>query len=289
MSVKLFVLPYKTGSAGSKELSNALEVPLLRREHSKFIPNSEKFVVNWGSSVNPLNSLTQYLNPPASVGRNSNKLKFFQDISLYNTNTMSQDDYIHIPKFAVDFETARSVWSTYTSIPWFARTILNGHSGAGIVELGSLGDWDSFEGTPCSLFTQYIKKGAEYRIHFSDFSSFNPSLPAIYFFAQRKGLKSGISPSPATHRIRNLANGYVYVNEGGHVPLPPSVIRLVHAFLKYNQASQFKLNFGALDIIYNKRYNTAYLLEVNTAPGLAGLTIEKYKEQFNLFKNTMNS
>ena len=38
------------------------------------------------------------------------------------------------------------------------------------------------------------------------------------------------------------------------------------------------LDFGAVDIIYNNRDDVCYLLEVNTAPGLQGTTLEKYKD-----------
>jgi D-alanine-D-alanine ligase-like ATP-grasp enzyme len=36
------------------------------------------------------------------------------------------------------------------------------------------------------------------------------------------------------------------------------------------------LNFGAVDVIYNEKENKYYVLEVNTAPGLSGTTLEKY-------------
>jgi len=41
------------------------------------------------------------------------------------------------------------------------------------------------------------------------------------------------------------------------------------------------LDFGAVDIVYNENDNKAYVLEINTAPGLSGTTLEKYVEVFS--------
>jgi len=38
------------------------------------------------------------------------------------------------------------------------------------------------------------------------------------------------------------------------------------------------LDFGAVDIIYNEHEDKYYVLEVNSAPGLEGTTLEKYVE-----------
>jgi D-alanine-D-alanine ligase-like ATP-grasp enzyme len=40
------------------------------------------------------------------------------------------------------------------------------------------------------------------------------------------------------------------------------------------------LDFGAIDIIYNESRDQAYVLEVNTAPGLTGQTIQSYADAF---------
>jgi D-alanine-D-alanine ligase-like ATP-grasp enzyme len=36
------------------------------------------------------------------------------------------------------------------------------------------------------------------------------------------------------------------------------------------------LDFGAVDIIYNQHENKYYVLEINTAPALAGTTLDSY-------------
>ena len=38
------------------------------------------------------------------------------------------------------------------------------------------------------------------------------------------------------------------------------------------------LEFGAVDIIYNDKSKKLFVLEVNTAPGIEGATVTKYKD-----------
>jgi glutathione synthase/RimK-type ligase-like ATP-grasp enzyme len=40
------------------------------------------------------------------------------------------------------------------------------------------------------------------------------------------------------------------------------------------------LDFGAVDIIWNKKQDRYYVLEVNTAPGLEGETVVRYANAF---------
>ena len=40
------------------------------------------------------------------------------------------------------------------------------------------------------------------------------------------------------------------------------------------------LDFGAVDVVWNATKNKAFVLEVNTAPGVEGTTLEEYKEYF---------
>ena len=43
------------------------------------------------------------------------------------------------------------------------------------------------------------------------------------------------------------------------------------------------LDFGAVDVIYNVHHKKAYVLEVNTAPGLEGTTLEVYARAISNF------
>ena len=87
---------------------------------------------------------------------------------------------------------------------------------------------------------------------------------------QRKARRRGEDADP---RIRNLANGYVFVRDG--VNPPADVLEQAKAAVRAAH-----LTFGAVDIVWNEHYRQAYVLEINTAPGLEGQTIEDYANAF---------
>ena len=50
------------------------------------------------------------------------------------------------------------------------------------------------------------------------------------------------------------------------------------------QADAFEyVDFGAVDVVWNQQNGQAYVLEINTAPGLAGQTITSYANAFRRF------
>jgi D-alanine-D-alanine ligase-like ATP-grasp enzyme len=70
--------------------------------------------------------------------------------------------------------------------------------------------------------------------------------------------------------VRNLANGFVFQRNGIEVP---EVVRQV---ARDTLLAVEGLTFGAVDVIFNERANRAYALEINTAPGLEGTTVDDY-------------
>ena len=78
-----------------------------------------------------------------------------------------------------------------------------------------------------------------------------------------------ISNLEANFKVRNHANGFIYARN--EIEVPEDV--LVQA---RRTIAACGLDFGAIDIIYNQKNREAYVLEVNTAPGLAGETVEVY-------------
>lgn len=293
--MSFFVYPYKTGSASAKAIATKLGITLLRREGSKFVGSSSKTVVNWGAQeLSNAANQCRIVNLPHRLRDSSNKRTFFHSLASWNAN-YPPESRVPSPLAFFNYQDAYQYFVSNPGTVIMARTILNGHSGAGIVVLKNQQDWDQFQGTPCNLFTLYIKKLGEYRLHFTDFSTFDSEAFSPHvFFAQRKALRSDllnnseIANIALTHQVRNLANGYVYVNEAGALEVPDVVHNVAQKFLKFNQNTS-KLHFGALDIIYVKKYNKAYVLEVNAAPGLSGLTIEKYADEFTNLKNYLEA
>ena len=69
--------------------------------------------------------------------------------------------------------------------------------------------------------------------------------------------------------VRNLANGWVFCRDN---VVEPDGLRDAAV----SACAALGLDFGAVDIIWNERENKCYVLEVNTAPGLQGTTLENY-------------
>jgi len=259
------ILPYKKGSRSAKALSEALGGKVLKLEGSKFVPKPSDFLINWGNSDPPENFLMAlnddvqcvYLNYASKIRVASNKLNFFNLIK----------DEAFCPPF----------WTNHEEIPDEAfpivcRTILSGHSGSGIVIAS---DRDGL--VPAPLYVRYVKKKDEYRVHvgligekngypYSEGSPF-----ATIIAVQRKARRLGFE-NP-NWQVRNHSNGFVYVRENVN---PPQLV--IEAAKKAFEASS--LDFGAVDVIWNEHEGKAYVLEINTAPGLEGQTVTDYANFF---------
>jgi D-alanine-D-alanine ligase-like ATP-grasp enzyme len=74
-------------------------------------------------------------------------------------------------------------------------------------------------------------------------------------------------------QVRNHANGFIYARSDVN---PPAAV--LDAAKKALAATG--LDFGAVDVIWNQHAGRAFVLEINTAPGLEGTTVEEYKEFF---------
>lgn len=239
------VLPYKQGSKSAKALAETLNGKVLKIEGSSFVPISGDVIVNWGRSDNTLQTVwgtsARVLNLPEVVKTASNKKSFLSLMEAEGLISL-------IPEYWTDKEAI-----PVEKFPILCRTILNGHSGAGICWADTPSDL-----VDSSLYVRYIKKSDEYRVHVS--------VNGV-FLVQRKARR--LDYSEPDWRIRNHDNGFIY--QRSNIDPPACVISsAVEAFKATN------LDFGAVDVIYNKHHGKAYVLEINTAPGLAGSTVTDY-------------
>ena len=84
---------------------------------------------------------------------------------------------------------------------------------------------------------------------------------------QKKKRKVGVGVNTL---VRNHSNGYIYARDG----VRASNKMCVQSILAIRALG---LDFGAVDLIVKRSDpEEMYVLEVNTAPGLAGTTLEKY-------------
>lgn len=249
-NVNLFA--YNAHSEGAGELAEALDIKRIKHENSKYVGNPNKTIINWGASqVPPVVARSKVLNSPAVVAMMSNKLRFFEAMDGTDCRT---------PDWTVDVHEAR-VW-LHEGIAVCSRAILNGHSGNGLAVHKPA---EGLDIPRVPLYTKYVPKKAEYRVHF---------VGGQIIDIQKKIKRPDFDGQP-NWNIRNHANGFIYVRNGVEDALPADV----------RQQSQHcianaGLDFGAIDLVYNERADQAFVLEVNTAPGLTGETVIKYAEAF---------
>lgn len=253
----MYLYTWNKTSEGGSNLIKALDGKKIKHERSKFKGGKNKFVINWGSSQLPDEVLkSTIINEPKAVGVCSNKLTFF--------DTLSKKGGVSIPDWTSDVDIAyKWVADGHTVC---ARTVLQGHSAEGLVIMHK-DDPKSLVKAP--LYTMYIPKEDEYRVHVV-----NGKVVDV----QRKALRNGWvdEHGPANYKVRNLANGFVYVRND--VNPPKQVEEQAIAAIK-----AVELVFGAVDVIWNTKRQTAYVLEINTAPGLEGTTVDNYAAALNKY------
>lgn len=258
----MYIYSYDNNSEGSKRLAEALKVRRIRHTNSAFKGSPKKVVINWGSSDLPEEVMkSKIINHPSAVGICTNKLSFFEFLAKNGNGQVS------IPDWTTDPATAMRWCAEGQTV--CARTVLQGHSGEGLV-LMDKNNIDSF--VKARLYTLYIPKFDEYRVHV-----INGNIIDI----QRKALRNGwVEENPGqkpNYKVRNHANGFVYVR--GDINPPPHItdqaVKAVNAI---------KLDFGAVDIIWNAKRERAYVLEINTAPGVEGQTVQNYANAFKEMK-----
>lgn len=243
------VYPYKQGSRSARALADTLGGRVLKFEDSRYAPRRNDVIINWGASAWPflVGPLERYgvegLNLPMNVQAAANKLTSFQRF---------REAGVSIPDF----------WTNPDDIPAdrfpiVCRTVLNGHSGAGIVIADNPAAL-----VRAPLYTAYVRKQDEFRVHV---------VAGRVIAVQRKALREG-TENP-DFRVRNLANGFIFARQG--VEAPAAVLEQA-----ISAVSALGLDFGGVDVLWNARRSTAYVLEVNTACGLEGRTVADYAEAF---------
>ena len=260
---RVIIVPYKLASQGAKKLSQSLQdrlnIPVLRvgNTSTKYQPRWTDYVINWGCTKEwPwINNNPKFANQTVC-----NKLEFFQKVEAHNK--VFPKAFVNVPEWTTDPDVVAE-WVDVEGKTVVARTILNGHSGAGISDCKE-GSTNVITYAP--LYVQYKKKKQEFRVHvFKDGHTF--TVIDVTQKKKRKGFEN------VNTKIRNHKNGWVYARED---IVEPKDLRIQ----ALNAAYCSDLAFAAVDIIYNEYEDKCYVLEVNTAPGIDGTTLEKYTEAF---------
>lgn len=249
MANRYMIYAWNNGKS-SKLLAEALGSKRIKHNRSNYRHRRGDLVINWGSGELPPNiNKDRVLNTPAAINLVADKLQFFRRFK----------DTGLTPQYWENVNDAMAWLKQGRNRIVVARTVLRGHSGAGI-QLVRDGD------TPpaARLYTAYTPKTDEYRVHFFGGRS---------IFVQRKARARDVPDDKVNWRIRNHANGFIFAHQ--NLEVPAAVTRIAEQAIH-----RLPLFFGAIDIIYSDKTDTALVLEVNSAPGLEGTTLEKYKEAF---------
>jgi glutathione synthase/RimK-type ligase-like ATP-grasp enzyme len=316
--MKALIYPYKPGSESSAALAEGLGIKRVAHKNSKFKGNKDTLIINWGASkVSEEVSKCTILNLPQAVALASDKLQTFKVLNPVRDNKRKvrvagalhdvrvdhelfaqvEDDFIGAiqhprygavevleaaPRQGVAVRTPEFTTDRYQAMQWLGkgftvveRHILNGNSGAGIrlvepVKEGEAMDEEVNAVQRCPLYVKYVPKKQEYRIHVCGGEAVD---------IQRKARRKDVPDENINWKVRNHDNGFIFArNEDGVVP--PDVVNQA-----VNAVKALGLDFGAVDVIFNDKEQQAYVLEVNTAPGLAGETLQGYLKRFGQFIN----
>lgn len=190
----------------------------------------------WGNTTIVNNSPQ----PANAISIAQNKLTTFNSLKLKG---------VSIPEFTTD--KAKAVEWIMAGQIVFARQELSSYGGRGIVVCQEL----PLPNAP--LYVKYVKSNHEFRVHVVN---------GAVIDIQEKRRRNETEANPF---IRNLDNGWVFCRQNIIEPtlLRDTAVKAVKAV---------GLLFGAVDILYNSDYNTIYVLEINTAPGLSDTTAKKY-------------
>lgn len=237
--MRIRIRSYKSGSKSAKALANYMNVLILKQTNSKFRPRLSDCIINWGSSQ-PIGSACSTINYPSAVTYASNKLLSFNKLN---------EAGVPVPRFTTDSSYA---YDNFKRV--FIRQTLTGHSGEGIVVVDVN---DNIERLPqAPLYTEAIVKKNEYRV-----IVVNGEVVDL----KQKRLASD-APEDRSRYIRNLNNGWIFSRDNLEYVTGLNEIGV-------DAVNALSLDFGAVDVI-SDREDRLYVLEVNTAFGVEGKTIE---------------
>ena len=251
----MHIYPYKPGSRSAAALAEALHIRQIRHEGSAFRGAENKTVINWGASELPQQVLRcRVLNKVDAVRRAGNKLHTFQRL---------QEHGVSIPAYTSSREQAITWLERGSTV--VARRVLTGHSGAGIEILERGLDF-----VEAGLYTVYKPKTAEYRLHVVKARDGSYNIIDI----QRK--VKDPNRDVTDWKVRSHHNGFIFVRNDDQGRSYMTVCEDSCKRQAKMALQALGLDFGAIDVVYNKKANSAYILECNCAPGLEGHSIEVY-------------
>jgi hypothetical protein len=246
-------------SDSARALGSALSAQVRRLDSPNLSTRRVDSLINWGSassraghSVLPSRHV---LNRPSAVQRACNKLSAF--------TAWQQLDNFPTLTFTTNRATASRWLITDATSKVYCRTTLRGHSGVGIVIARGPG-----EIVDAPLYTMGIDIHHEFRFHV---------LNGVVFDGVRKAFSSDVPEEERNTDIMNHAAGTIFVRTGPALERASSNTAMMADASR--AVSSLGLDFGAVDVLTDRQGNH-YIIEVNTACGLEGTTLDRYVRAF---------
>lgn len=266
--------------ASAKALAAALGNPqLLKKMQPSPLPRfvRDAYVINFG--VHPSDTNLQGVireNHPANVEVASDKAQAFivmrsAGVSVVPFSTSPFDVIDQCPEYTPDGVPTKTI---------VARTLTRASEGRGIELIDCNPDGAArTDVVTAPLYTAYIPKHAEYRVHVGICGSTVGVIDIT-----KKARRTDVPDDQVNWRIRNYDNGFTFAREGLDLA-EPTVQRVIEQAKLAVRA--LGLTFGAVDVVVqSNRERSVYVLEVNTAPGMEGTTLERYVQFFEACANS---
>ena len=244
---QLKILPYKMGSGSAKLLARHFGVKRIYA-HGHFKPNTRHLILNWGcNNSSVLNDECEVLNKPESVSNASDKVTSLQLLKDNNVNCID---------FTLSKEEALQ-WVKDGNIV-YCRTLTRASEGKGIVVATK-----EPELVDARLYTKYFKNLYEYRIHVFNGEVIDRTQKRK--MSEERLTHNGITQEDTSRYVRNHMKGWSFTRKDMFIPegIDKLAISAVNAL---------GLDFGAVDIAWNRHYNQLRVFEVNTACGMEPAT-----------------
>ena len=256
--MRFAIYPFSLTCEGAVALRDYLreqgQKAILVKRDGVFEPKEGDFIIGWGYSKAPVweakaGQAWKWINKYHNIHHAVNKLAAF-DI-LGNTD-------IPIPKYTKVHQLASS-WSNNGDTV-LARGLISSNQGKGITIVPPGGELPD-----AKFYSRVVPSTAEFRVY---------SLDGKTVDVLEKRRANG-SQDPGI--VRTEANGWVFCRQ--NVSLPPQC-----AILARQALHALGLQFGGVDVLWNKNTQKATVLEVNTAPGIFGTGIKKVGDAFLAYR-----
>ena len=244
---RVIICPRTMGSNSAKVLAKALKTKKVYKDR-RFKARPTDVLVNWGNA-SPITVFGEnYLNKNTAVDISSNKVKSFEKMRSMG---------VRIPAFATTKEEASALFEETGKI--YCRTLTRASEGRGIVIAEN-----TSELVNAGLYTAQVPVTNEYRIHV-----FKGTI--IDVAEKRKMSEERLADANITEvnsDVRSHLNGWVFVHGSARLKHTDVVYKQDLATQAIKAVEAMGLDFGAVDIVYNNSGRNAYVIEVNSAPGM---------------------